>query len=132
MAPAIRGSSKGAGTSSRATFWSYAESTRRPRQGRYRSVGPRSRTSHKPRQPKHEPNPTLASAAQNRGGGQSRISGPSGTRGGSAKEASGFRELTVHLTEEARAHGLAAAVPARFTHLLEMVGARGVEAEITS
>ena len=30
-------------------------------------------------------------------------------------EASGFRELTVHLTEEARAHGLAAAVPARFT-----------------
>jgi DNA invertase Pin-like site-specific DNA recombinase len=30
-------------------------------------------------------------------------------------EASGFRELTVHLTEEARAHGFAAAVPARFT-----------------
>jgi hypothetical protein len=30
-------------------------------------------------------------------------------------EASGFRELTVHLTEEARAHGLAATVPARFT-----------------
>jgi hypothetical protein len=30
-------------------------------------------------------------------------------------EASGFRELTVHLTEEARAHGLAAVVPARFT-----------------
>jgi hypothetical protein len=30
-------------------------------------------------------------------------------------EASGFRELTVQLTEEARAHGLAATVPARFT-----------------
>ena len=30
-------------------------------------------------------------------------------------EASGFRELTVHLTQEARAHGFAAAVPARFT-----------------
>jgi hypothetical protein len=30
-------------------------------------------------------------------------------------EASGFRELTAHLTEEARAHELAAAVPARFT-----------------
>jgi hypothetical protein len=30
-------------------------------------------------------------------------------------EASGFRELTVHLTEEARARGLAAAAPARFT-----------------
>jgi hypothetical protein len=30
-------------------------------------------------------------------------------------EASGFRELTVHLTEEARPRGLAAAAPARFT-----------------
>ena len=30
-------------------------------------------------------------------------------------EASGFRELKVHLTEEARAHAFAAAVPAQFT-----------------
>jgi hypothetical protein len=30
-------------------------------------------------------------------------------------EASGFRELKVHLTEEARAHAFAAAVPEQFT-----------------
>jgi hypothetical protein len=30
-------------------------------------------------------------------------------------EASGFRELKVHLTEEARAHAFAAAIPAQFT-----------------
>jgi hypothetical protein len=30
-------------------------------------------------------------------------------------EASGFRELRVHLTEEARAHAFAAAVPGQFT-----------------
>jgi hypothetical protein len=30
-------------------------------------------------------------------------------------EASGFRELKVHLTEEARAHAFAAAVPEHFT-----------------
>jgi hypothetical protein len=30
-------------------------------------------------------------------------------------EASGFRELTGHLTEEARVHAFAAAVPAQFT-----------------
>jgi len=30
-------------------------------------------------------------------------------------EASGFRELKVHLTDEARAHAFAAAVPAQFT-----------------
>jgi hypothetical protein len=30
-------------------------------------------------------------------------------------EASGFRELKVHLTEEARAHAFAAAVPTQFT-----------------
>ncbi len=30
-------------------------------------------------------------------------------------EASGFRELKVHLTAEARAHAFAAAIPAQFT-----------------
>jgi hypothetical protein len=30
-------------------------------------------------------------------------------------EASGFRELKVHLTEEARSHAFAAAVPEQFT-----------------
>jgi hypothetical protein len=30
-------------------------------------------------------------------------------------EASGFRELKVHLTEEARAHAFAAAIPEQFT-----------------
>jgi len=30
-------------------------------------------------------------------------------------EATGFRELKVHLTEEARAHAFAAAVPTQFT-----------------
>ena len=42
-------------------------------------------------------------------------------------EASGFRELKVHLTEEARAHTFAAAVPEQFTATLDMVCARRVE-----
>jgi hypothetical protein len=43
-------------------------------------------------------------------------------------EASGFRELKVHLTEEARAHAFAAAVPALFTYAstwLEQSGREG-------
>jgi hypothetical protein len=47
-------------------------------------------------------------------------------------KASGFRELKVRLTAEACAHAFATAVPASSQHLLDMVGARGLEAEITS
>jgi hypothetical protein len=46
-------------------------------------------------------------------------------------EASAFRELKVHLTEEARAHAFAAAIPVQFTASVgsgrgESVGARGL------
>ena len=47
-------------------------------------------------------------------------------------EASGFRELKVHLTEKARAHALAAAVPEQFTASVVMVGARGFEPPTSS
>jgi hypothetical protein len=47
-------------------------------------------------------------------------------------EASGFRELKVHLTEEARAHAFAAAVPAQFTACVGYGRGERVRAETPS